>query len=62
MFRVHHVFPRAGGYDDQDEILMEDWHTLNLYYARARNGVFSSMLFGWREGAQNWHDSGLMDG
>jgi hypothetical protein len=61
MFRTHHVFPRAGGYDDQDPVLMDDWHILNLYYTRARNGVYSSVVLGHADAAA-WRDSGLMDG
>jgi len=62
MFKVHHIFPRAGGYDDQDELLMQDWHTLNLYYARVRTGIVSSVFMGSRDNAVSWRDSGLMDG
>lgn len=37
--RSHHTYPRAGGYDDQDADLMDDWHTLSLYYVRVEKGV-----------------------
>jgi hypothetical protein len=39
--RKHGIYPRAGGYDDQDPDLMADWHTLNLYHIRVENGVYS---------------------
>lgn len=41
--RMHHVYPAAGGYDDQSESLMRDWGVLNLYYLRAEKGVFTAM-------------------
>lgn len=37
--RRHGTYPRAGGYDDQDPDLMDDWHTLTLYHIRVENGV-----------------------
>lgn len=27
--RFHHRYPAPGGYDDQDDLLMRDWSTLN---------------------------------
>jgi len=59
--KLHHTYPRPGGYDDQDEYLMRDWHTMNLYYSRAKAGVYSTV---WMDKANpvDWRDSGLMDG
>lgn len=39
--RRHGTYPRAGGYDDQDPDLMDDWHTLTLYHIRVENGTVS---------------------
>lgn len=41
--RMHHVYPESGGYNSQDESLMQDWTTISLYYIRVDKGVFSSM-------------------
>lgn len=41
--RLHHLYPAAGGYDDQDQTLMRDWGVLNLYYVRAEKGVFTAV-------------------
>lgn len=41
--RLHHTYPRAGGYDDQDADLMDDWHTLSLYFIRVEKGVFTQI-------------------
>lgn len=41
--RLHHTYPEMGGYNDQDEYLMRDWHTLSLYYVRAEAGVFTAV-------------------
>lgn len=38
-FRLHHVYPDAGGYNDQDADLMDDWLTLNVWYIRLSIGV-----------------------
>lgn len=55
--RIHHTYPRAGGYDDQDELLMMDWHTLNLYYSRVEAGQFTTFnLSGFRRQAQAWSE------
>lgn len=32
-FRKHGAYPEAGSYNDQDEALMQDWHTVELRYA-----------------------------
>jgi hypothetical protein len=37
--RTHHTYPRAGGYDDQDALLMEDWKKINLWHIRVSRGV-----------------------
>lgn len=42
--KIHHTYPRAGGYDDQDEYLMRDWQTMNLYYTRAQAGIYTPIL------------------
>lgn len=55
--KLHHTYPRAGGYDDQDEELMQDWHTLNLYYARVAGGqltLFDMSHLG--TSARSWSD------
>ncbi len=41
--KLHHTYPELGGYNDQDPWLMEDWHTLNMFYARVSKGVFSAL-------------------
>lgn len=41
--RIHHAYPRYGGYDDQDADLMDDWHILTLYYIRVGQGVTSAL-------------------
>lgn len=61
--RLHHTYPEPGGYNDQDPYLMEDWHTLNLCYARVCAGQFMVPAFFHREGDRpTWTQSGLMDG
>lgn len=40
---IHHTYPRAGGYDDQDADLMDDWHILSMYYVRVERGIFTVM-------------------
>lgn len=52
--RVHHTYPDPGGYNDQDERLMDDWHTMTMYYIRIEKGVFSAPPK--MEGAQQWGD------
>lgn len=42
--KIHHTYPRAGGYEDQDELLMEDWQTMNLYYMRAQAGIYTPVI------------------
>lgn len=39
--KLHHTYPCAGGYDDQDELLMQDWLALNVWYIRANRGAVS---------------------
>lgn len=41
--RLHHTYPDAGGYNDQCEWLMKDWHVLSMYYIRAEAGVFTAV-------------------
>lgn len=41
--RLYHTYPSAGGYNDQDADLMDDWHVLNMYHIRVDKGVFSIM-------------------
>lgn len=36
--KLHHLYPEAGGYNDQCPYLMKDWHTFNLYYSRVAHG------------------------
>ncbi len=41
MYLNMRLLPRMGGYDDQDELLMQDWQTLNrrmAYLKRKVNG------------------------
>lgn len=55
--KLHHTYPRAGGYDDQDEYLMQDWHTLNLFYSRVAGGQL--MMFdmsAFRTSARAWSE------
>lgn len=55
--KLHHVYPRAGGYDDQDEDLMQDWHTMNLYYSRVANGQLTTFdISQFRTSARDWSD------
>lgn len=55
--KLHHVYPRAGGYDDQDEDLMQDWHTLNLFYSRVESGQLTTFDMSWiRTSARSWTD------
>jgi hypothetical protein len=42
--RLHHLYPEAGGYNDQDEYLMRDWHTLSMYYIRVYHGEFTAFV------------------
>lgn len=54
--KIHHTYPRAGGYDDQDEYLMKDWQSMNMFYMRAQAGVFmvvmmDTPLMGWSKEA-----------
>lgn len=39
--KLHHTYPDIGGYNDQDSDLMDDWHIMNVYYARVSMDVFS---------------------
>jgi hypothetical protein len=39
--RIHHTYPRAGGYDDQDADLMDDWFMLNVYHVRVSKNIIS---------------------
>lgn len=55
--KIHHTYPKAGGYDDQDELLMEDWHTLNLFYARVESGQLSALYIPQvHDDARSWSD------
>lgn len=40
--KLYQLYPDAGGYNDQDELLMRDWHNLSMYYIRVKNGVVSA--------------------
>ena len=61
--KIHHTYPDSGGYNDQDPYLMEDWHTMNLCYARVMAGLFTVPAFLVREADRPvWRESGLMDG
>lgn len=62
--KLHHTYPEPGGYNDQDEYLMDDWHTMNLCYLRVCAGQLMIPAFLQFDGANrpNWRDSGLMDG
>ena len=42
--KIHHTYPEPGGYNDQDEDLMDDWHTVNMYYSRLWHGVSVVMV------------------
>jgi hypothetical protein len=42
--KIHHTYPDRGGYNDQDEYLMRDWHTMNVYYMRVHAGEFAAVL------------------
>ena len=35
-YRNWGILPSAGGYDDQDEMLMQDWQTLTIRYHLAK--------------------------
>lgn len=55
--KIHHTYPRAGGYDDQDELLMEDWHTMNLFYSRVESGQLASFdMSQFRTSSRSWSD------
>lgn len=55
--RIHHVYPRAGGYDDQDELLMQDWHTMNLFYNRVESGQLTTFdMSQFRTSSRSWSD------
>lgn len=55
--KLHHTYPRAGGYDDQDEALMHDWHTLNLFYARVSNGQLTTFdMSQFRTSSRAWSE------
>lgn len=43
--RKHGSYPETGGYNDQDPLLMQDWHTMNLYHARVEHGIVQTMTF-----------------
>lgn len=61
--KLHHTYPEPGGYNDQDEYLMEDWHTMNLCYLRVSSGqLMIPEFFRTNTDVPNWRDSGLMDG
>jgi hypothetical protein len=36
--KEHGSYPEAGGYNDQCEFLMQDWHTMTLYRILIENG------------------------
>lgn len=55
--KLHHVYPHAGGYFDQDEDLMRDWHTLNLYYSRVANGQLTTFdMSQFRASGRAWSE------
>ena len=39
----HHIYPEPGGYNDQDEYLMQDRRSMNLYHIRVHAGVYSAV-------------------
>lgn len=51
--RTHHTYPEPGGYNDQDEWLMLDWHVMNVYYSRVHAGVFGGVALNVIN-ATNW--------
>lgn len=55
--KIHHTYPQPGGYDDQDEYLMRDWHTMNLYYSRVRAGIFTAFdMSRLRPSSRAWNE------
>lgn len=55
--KIHHTYPRAGGYDDQDELLMQDWHTMNLFYSRVESGQLTTFdMSQFRTSGRSWAD------
>lgn len=42
--RLHHTYPESGGYNDQCEFLMRDWHAMNVYYSRVYAGHHGESL------------------
>ncbi len=42
--KLHHIYPDAGGYNDQCKYLMEDWHTVNMYHIRVAKGELSAQI------------------
>lgn len=40
--KIHHTYPEIGGYLDQCEFLMRDWHVVNMYNVRVEHGEFSA--------------------
>lgn len=56
--RIHHTYPELGGYNDQDDHLMRDWHTMNIYYNRVAHNDLSAPLMPTNAGS--WED--LMEG
>lgn len=52
--KLHHTYPESGGYNDQDALLMKDWHTVNMYQLRVEKGIYTPL--GVPDNAPSWHD------
>lgn len=52
--KLHHTYPEAGGYNDQDEYLMQDWHVMNVYYARVWKGEFVASYMPMPTTGEDW--------
>lgn len=54
--KIHHTYPEPGGYNDQCEWLMRDWHVVNMYNIRVEHG--ESSILAMPESGFDW--DGLM--
>lgn len=50
--KIHHTYPEPGGYNEQCEWLMRDWHVVNMYNVRVEHGEFSAPPI--PQNAPNW--------
>ncbi len=42
-FDRYKLYPEEGPYNAQCPLLMDDWHTMNVYQVRVKHGIVSSM-------------------